>query len=93
VPGLIVTALAIPVMYLLARRKLAVAAQLGSRALRADAVEAVACGWLSFVVVEGREAWAGESAAGTISPDLVEISSMTMMLVLTVGASVMSRKP
>ena len=40
-------------MYLLARRKLAVAAQLGSRALRADAVEAVACGWLSFVVVLG----------------------------------------
>ena len=51
VPGLIVTALAIPVMYLLAKRKLAVAAQLGSRALRADAIEAVTCGWLSFVVV------------------------------------------
>ena len=51
--GLIVTALAIPVMYLLAKRKLSVAAQLGSRALRADAVEAVACGWLSFVVVLG----------------------------------------
>ena len=50
-PGLIVTALAIPVMYLLAKRKLAVAAQLGSRALRADAIEAVTCGWLSFVVV------------------------------------------
>jgi divalent metal cation (Fe/Co/Zn/Cd) transporter len=52
-PGLIVTALAIPVMYLLAKRKLAVAAQLGSRALRADAIEAVTCGWLSFVVVIG----------------------------------------
>lgn len=52
-PGLIVTALAIPVMYLLAKRKLAVAAQLGSRALRADAIEAVSCGWLSFVVVLG----------------------------------------
>ena len=51
--GLIVTALAIPVMYLLAKRKLSVAAQLGSRALRANAVEAVACGWLSFVVVLG----------------------------------------
>ena len=51
--GLIVTALAIPVMYLLAKRKLSVAAQLGSRALRADAVEAVACGWLSSVVVLG----------------------------------------
>ncbi len=52
-PGLIVTALAIPVMYLLAKRKLAVAAELGSRALRADAIEAVTCGWLSFVVVIG----------------------------------------
>ena len=29
------------------------AAQLGSRALRADAIEAVTCGWLSFVVVIG----------------------------------------
>jgi divalent metal cation (Fe/Co/Zn/Cd) transporter len=55
-PGLIVTALAIPVMYLLAKRKLSVAAQLGSRALRADAIEAAACGWLSFVVVLGLSA-------------------------------------
>src|SRR5882762_3082048 len=38
-PGLIVTVLAIPIMYFLAKRKLAVAAQLGSRALRADAIE------------------------------------------------------
>jgi len=52
-PGLIVAVLAMPIMYLLAKRKLAVAAQLGSRALRADAVEAITCGWLSFVVVLG----------------------------------------
>jgi divalent metal cation (Fe/Co/Zn/Cd) transporter len=52
-PGLVVALLAIPIMYVLAKRKLAVAAKLGSRALRADAVEAVACGWLSFVVVLG----------------------------------------
>ena len=51
--GLIVTLLAIPIMYLLAQCKLAVAAKLGSRALRADAVEAITCGWLSFVVVLG----------------------------------------
>jgi divalent metal cation (Fe/Co/Zn/Cd) transporter len=51
--GLIVAALAIPVMYLLAKRKLEVAARLGSRALRADAIEAITCGWLSFVVVVG----------------------------------------
>ena len=37
----------------LARRKLAVAQQLGSRALRADAIESITCGWLSFVVLLG----------------------------------------
>lgn len=52
-PGLGVTLLAIPIMYFLARRKFVVAGALGSRALRADAVEAIACGWLSFVVVVG----------------------------------------
>lgn len=52
-PGLVVTAFAMPVMYLLARRKLAVADALGSRALRADAMEAVTCGWLSLVVLVG----------------------------------------
>ena len=35
----------------LAHRKIAVADKIGSRALRADAMEAVTCGWLSFVVV------------------------------------------
>jgi len=52
-PGLVVTGLAIPIMYLLAKQKLVVAGRLGSRALRADAVEAITCGWLSFVVVVG----------------------------------------
>ncbi len=52
-PGLVVTVLAIPVMYLLAKRKLAVAGRIGSRALRADAVESITCGWLAFVVVVG----------------------------------------
>lgn len=50
-PGLVVTALAMPIMYILARRKLTVAEALGSRAMRADALESVTCGWLSFVVV------------------------------------------
>ncbi len=36
---------------MLARRKLRLAEALGSRALRADAVESIACGWLAFVVV------------------------------------------
>lgn len=50
-PGLIVSALAIPIMYFLSRRKLALANQLGSRTLRADAIESITCGWLAFVVL------------------------------------------
>ena len=50
-PGLVVALIAIPSMRYLAQRKVAVAERLGSRALRADAMEAVTCGWLSFVVV------------------------------------------
>jgi divalent metal cation (Fe/Co/Zn/Cd) transporter len=40
-------------MWLLSRRKLCLADALGSPALRADAVESITCGWLSFVVVIG----------------------------------------
>jgi divalent metal cation (Fe/Co/Zn/Cd) transporter len=50
-PGLIISVLAVPVMYFLARRKLQVASALGSRALRTDAVESITCGWLALVVV------------------------------------------
>jgi divalent metal cation (Fe/Co/Zn/Cd) transporter len=50
-PGLIISVLAVPVMYFLSRRKLQVASVLGSRALRTDAVESITCGWLAFVVV------------------------------------------
>lgn len=49
--GFIVALIAIPTMRYLARRKIAIAEKIGSRALRADAMEAVTCGWLSFVVV------------------------------------------
>jgi divalent metal cation (Fe/Co/Zn/Cd) transporter len=52
-PGIVLALAAIPVMYVMSRRKLAVAEQLGSRALRADAIESITCGWLSFVVVLG----------------------------------------
>jgi divalent metal cation (Fe/Co/Zn/Cd) transporter len=51
--GLVVTLLAVPVMYLLSNRKLKLAEALGSRALRADAAEAITCGYLSIVVVVG----------------------------------------
>jgi divalent metal cation (Fe/Co/Zn/Cd) transporter len=50
-PGLTISVLAIPIMYYLSRRKLQVADALASRALRADAVESITCGWLAFVVV------------------------------------------
>lgn len=50
-PGLIVALVAIPAMRWLAYRKIAIAEKIGSRALRADAMEAVTCGWLSLVVV------------------------------------------
>jgi divalent metal cation (Fe/Co/Zn/Cd) transporter len=51
--GLAVVALTIPVMYGLARAKLRLADRLGSRALRLDAVESIACLYLSVVVVLG----------------------------------------
>ena len=50
-PGLLVAVLAIPAMRYLAQRKIVIAEKIGSRALRADAIEAVTCGWLAFVVV------------------------------------------
>jgi len=50
-PGFVVTALAIPIMRYLARRKIALADKLGTRAMRADAMESITCGWLSLVAV------------------------------------------
>ena len=50
-PGFVLALVALPAMRYLARRKLAIAGKIGSRALRADAMEAIACGWLSLVVV------------------------------------------
>ena|SRR5215472_15355839 len=51
--GLVITAATIPIMYLLAKHKIAIAEKIGSRALRADAMESITCGWLSFVVLAG----------------------------------------
>jgi divalent metal cation (Fe/Co/Zn/Cd) transporter len=50
-PGLVVSLLAIPIMYVLSRRKLDLAHHLGSRALRADDFESITCSWLAFIVV------------------------------------------
>jgi divalent metal cation (Fe/Co/Zn/Cd) transporter len=51
IPGLTISVLAIPIMYVLSRGKLKLAGVLGSRALRADAIESITGGWLSLVVV------------------------------------------
>jgi divalent metal cation (Fe/Co/Zn/Cd) transporter len=40
-------------MWLLAKAKMRVAGQIGSQALRADAVESITCGYLSGVVLIG----------------------------------------
>ena len=50
-PGFLVALLAIPIMRYLATRKVELANRLGSRALRADAMESITCGWLSVVAV------------------------------------------
>ena len=52
-PGLIVGFAAMPIMWVLSRRKLQIASALSSHALRADAAESITCGWLSFTVVSG----------------------------------------
>ena len=53
VVGLVLALIAIPLMFVLARRKAHMADLIGSRALRADAAESAACGYLSAVVVVG----------------------------------------
>lgn len=53
IAGFALALLAIPIMYLLSKNKLRLAERIGSRALRADAVESITCGYLSFVVVIG----------------------------------------
>lgn len=49
--GVLVTGGAVPMMYFLAKNKIRVAERIGSRALRADAVESLICGYLSIVVL------------------------------------------
>ena len=51
--GLIIAIAAMPIMIVLARAKRRIADGLGSAALRADAVEAISCAYLSAVVVVG----------------------------------------
>jgi divalent metal cation (Fe/Co/Zn/Cd) transporter len=58
-PGLVVAALAIPMMWWLARAKRRVARAIASRALEADSFQTTACMWLSAIAILG----AGANAA------------------------------
>jgi divalent metal cation (Fe/Co/Zn/Cd) transporter len=53
IAGITLAIVAIPIMYALEKVKLKIADQIESRALRADAVESIACGYLSVIVVLG----------------------------------------
>jgi len=59
--GMVLTSVSILLMPLLARAKLVAAARLESQALRADAMETVACVWLSVTTLVGLglNAWQG----------------------------------
>ena len=77
-PGLLIAFAAIPTMYFLAKRNIAIAEQIASRALRADAVESITCGWLSFMVVLGLTA---EYLTGALWIDAVTSLGMIWFLV------------
>ena len=72
----VVAALGMPV---LARAKIRVAAEIGSRALRADAMETITCGYLSWVLLAGLVAnallhwwWLDSAAALVLVPFLIK---------------------
>ncbi len=78
-PGLILAVLAIPIMYTLAKAKRRIADAIGSAALRADAAESIACGYLSGVVVIGLLAqwvigawWVDGVSALALTPFLIK---------------------
>ncbi len=51
--GIVLTIISLAIMPVLARAKLKTAGKLGSKALRADAYETVACAWLSATTLAG----------------------------------------
>jgi divalent metal cation (Fe/Co/Zn/Cd) transporter len=52
-PGFVLTLFAIPIMLVLAKAKIRIADRIGSSALRADAIESIACAYLAGIVVLG----------------------------------------
>jgi divalent metal cation (Fe/Co/Zn/Cd) transporter len=53
IPGIVIAGASVVIMPLLARAKRRIGIQLGSRALRADAVQTNLCAWLSSIVLLG----------------------------------------
>lgn len=77
--GILIGLIAKVGMPLLAAWKLKVAARLNSRALRADAMEAITCGYLSIVLIVGLAAtrlfgwwWLDSVAALALIPFLIQ---------------------
>ena len=77
--GILIGVVAKVGMPILAGYKLKVAARLNSRALRADAVESIVCGYLSIVLIVGLATtrilgwwWLGSVAALTLIPFLIK---------------------
>lgn len=77
--GLVLAVLAIPIMYVLAKAKRQIADAIGSAALRADAAESIACGYLSGVVLVGLTAqwaigawWVDGVSALALTPFLIK---------------------
>lgn len=77
--GILIGLVAVAGMPILARHKLKIAARLNSRALRADAMEAITCGYLSLVLIAGLAAtwllnwwWLDSAAALALVPFLIK---------------------
>lgn len=51
--GIVLTIISLIIMPMLAKAKLKLAGKIGSRALRADAYETIACAWLSLTTLAG----------------------------------------
>ncbi len=79
VVGMVLTAISVVVMPIVARAKLKVAKAINSRSLRADAIETIACTWLSLATLIGLGlnailgwAWADPLAALLVVPLVVK---------------------
>jgi divalent metal cation (Fe/Co/Zn/Cd) transporter len=77
-PGLVLVVVAIPVMYALSKAKRRIADAIGSAALRADAAQSMACGYLSGVVVIGLLA---QWVIGAWWVDSVSALALTLFLI------------